>query len=155
LPELRRRFPDLPAPLELPPAQERHYLFRCLGDILARSARARSLLVVLDDLQWADDATLLFVEHLAPQLVSLPCLVVATYRDTDVGRPLARTFSDLHRRRLAGRITLGALTTAEAGELVAGLAGQDPPPALVDALHTATEGNVFFLEEIVRDLAES
>jgi len=154
LPELRRRFPDLPPPLELPPDQERHYLFRCLGDILARTARARPLLVVLDDLQWADDATLRFVEHVAPLLASLPCLLVATYRDTDVGRPLARTFSDLHRRRLAGRITLGALTTAEAGELVAGLAGQDPPPALVDALHTATEGNVFFLEELVRDLAE-
>jgi DNA-binding SARP family transcriptional activator/class 3 adenylate cyclase len=154
LPELRRRFPDLPPPLELPPDQERHYLFRCMGEILARAARARPLLIVLDDLQWADDATLLFVEHLAPLLASLPCLVVATYRDTDVGRPLARTFGDLHRRRLAVRITLGALNPAEAGELIAGLSGQDPPPALVDALHAATEGNVFFLEEIVRDLAE-
>jgi tetratricopeptide (TPR) repeat protein len=155
LPQLRRRFPDLPPPLELPPAQERLYLFRCLSDILTRLAQARPTLVVLDDLQWADEATLLFVEHLAPQLASLPLLVVATYRDTDVGRPLARTFGDLHRRRLAGRITLGALTPVEAGELVAGLAGQDAPPELVDALHAATDGNVFFLEEIVRDLAES
>jgi len=155
LPRVRRRFPDLPAPLELPPAQERLYLFRCLTDILARLAGACPTLVVLDDLQWADDATLLFVEHLAPQLAGLPLLVVATYRDTDVGRPLARTFGELHRRRLAGRISLAALTPVEAGELVAGLAGQDPPAELVDALHAASDGNVFFLEEIVRDLAES
>ena len=155
LPQLRRRFPDLPPPLELPPAQERLYLFRCLSDILARLAQTRPTLVLLDDLQWADDATLLFVEHLAPQLAGLPLLVVATYRDTDVGRPLARTFGDLHRRRLAGRISLGALTPLEAGELVAGLAGQDAPAELVDALHATTDGNVFFLEEIVRDLAES
>ena len=155
LPQLRRRFPGLPAPLELPPAQERLYLFRCLSDSLARLARGRPALVVLDDLQWADEATLLFVEHLAPHLTGLPLLVVATYRDTDVGRPLARTFGDLHRRRLAGRISLRALTPVEAGELVAGLAGQDPPAELVDALHAASDGNVFFLEEIVRDLAES
>jgi tetratricopeptide (TPR) repeat protein len=155
LPQLRRRFPDLPGPLELPPEQERLYLFRCLSDILARLARNRPALVVFDDLQWADDATLLFVEHLAPRLAGLPLLVVATYRDTDVGRPLARTFGDLHRRRLAGRISLRALTPVEAGELVAGLAGQDPPAELVDALHAASDGNVFFLEEIVRDLAES
>ncbi|HZI37281.1 MAG TPA: BTAD domain-containing putative transcriptional regulator, partial [Acidimicrobiia bacterium] len=155
LPQLRRRFPDLSPPLELPPAQERLYLFRCLSDILARLAQARPTLLVLDDLQWADDATLLFVEHLAQQLPSLPLLVVATYRDTDVGRPLARTFGDLHRRRLAGRISLGSLTPVEAGELVAGLAGQDAPDELVDALHAATDGNVFFLEEIVRDMAES
>lgn len=155
LPQLRRRFPDLPAPLDLPPEQERLYLFRCLTDILARLAGNRPALIVFDDLQWADDATLLFVEHLAPRLAGLPLLVVATYRDTDVGRPLARTFGDLHRNHLAGRISLRALTPAEAGELVAGLAGQSPPAELVGALHAASDGNAFFLEEIVRDLAES
>ncbi len=155
LPQLRRRFPHLPAPLELPPEQERLYLFRCLTDILARLAVNRPALLIFDDLQWADDATLLFVEHLAPRLAGMPLLVVATYRDTDVGRPLARTFGDLHRSHLAGRISLRALTPGEAGELVAGLAGQEPPAELVDALHAASDGNAFFLEEIVRDLAES
>jgi DNA-binding SARP family transcriptional activator/class 3 adenylate cyclase len=154
LPQLRRRFPGLPPPLDLPPTQERQYLFRCLSDVLARLAAARPTLLLLDDLQWADEPTLVFVEHLAPQLGHLPLAVIATYRDVDVGRPLAHAFEELHRRRLAQRIKLGALSPSETGEVVRVLAGQEPPVALVDGLHVATDGNVFFLEEVFRDLVE-
>ena len=55
LPRLRRQFPDIPPPLELPPEQERHYLFNSLRDSLARAAAGRPLFVVLDDLHWADE----------------------------------------------------------------------------------------------------
>ena len=154
VPRLRRLFPDLPPPLDLPPEQERRYLFTCLGDVFGRLAAARPTLVVLDDLQWADEPTLLFLEHLAPQLPGLALLVVGTYRDVEVGRPLALTFEDLHRRRLAERLELGGMTEAETGEVVRALAGQEPPAPLVEGLHAETEGNPFFLEEVFRHLAE-
>jgi DNA-binding SARP family transcriptional activator len=154
LPRLRRMFPTLPAPLDLPPEQERRYLFACLSDVLVRLARARPTLVLLDDLQWADEPTLLFLEHLAPQLSRLPLVFLATYRDIEVGRPLARTFESLHRRRLAPRIRLHGMAATETAQIVQALAGQDPPSALVEALHGETEGNPFFLEEVYRDLVE-
>ena len=155
MPQLRRRFPGLPAPLDLPPAQERQYLFRCLSEAFARLATDRPTVVVLDDLQWADEPTLLFVEYLAPQLAQLPLVVIATYRDVDVGRPLARAFEDLHRRRLAQRIKLGALSPSEtACQVVEALVEQTPPPGLAESLHTATDGNIFFLEEVLNDLVE-
>ncbi len=154
VPRLRRLYPDLPAPLDLPPEQERQYLFTCLSDVLGRLAGARPTLLLLDDLQWADEPTLLFLEHLAPQLSRLPLMVVATYRDVEVGRPLAHIFEDLHRRRLAQRLNLDGLAEADTAEVVRRLAGQEPPPSLVAGLHAATEGNPFFLEEVFRDLVE-
>ncbi len=154
VPHLRRRFPDLPPPLDLPPAQERLYLFRCLADVLARLAAARPTLVVLDDLQWSDEPTLLFLEHLAPQLAGLPLAVVATYRHAEVAGPLGHTLEELHRHRLAQRVDLAPLSPAEVGDLVAALAGHVPPVALAESLHAATEGNAFYLEEVYRDLME-
>jgi DNA-binding SARP family transcriptional activator len=153
-PRLRRLFPTLPAPLDLPPEQERRYLFTCLSDVLARLAGARPTVVLLDDLHWADEPTLVFIEHLAPQLPQLALVVLATYRDDEVGRPLARTFEALHRRRLAQRLKLEGMAEAETAEVVRMLAGQDPPSVLVQGLHAETEGNPFFVEEVFRDLVE-
>jgi class 3 adenylate cyclase len=84
VPRLRRLFPDLPAPLELPPEQERQYLFTCLSDVFGRLASSCPTLVLLDDLQWADEPTLLFLDHFASQLSRLPLMVIGTFRD---GRP--------------------------------------------------------------------
>jgi class 3 adenylate cyclase/tetratricopeptide (TPR) repeat protein len=156
VPNLRRLCPDIPPPLELPAEQERRMLFNSVRTVVARAAQRRPLLLVLDDLHWADDPTLLLVEHLAERLAELPVLVVATYRDTevDIGRPLAKTFEDLRRRNLAHRITLHRLPQALVAEMLTALAGQTPPPALVETLYSETEGNPFFVEEVYRYLAE-
>ena len=81
LPELRRILPDLPAPLELPPAEGRRYLFRCLQGLLERSSRSRPQLLVLEDLHWADEASLLLLDHLALALPDAPVLLLGTFRD--------------------------------------------------------------------------
>src|SRR5439155_784420 len=97
---------DIPPALELPAEQERRYLFNSLRTFLARAASARPAFVVFDDLHWADEPTLLLLEHLAEQLPEMPVLIVGTYRDTEVtpGHPLARTFDALTRPSLARRI---------------------------------------------------
>lgn len=154
IPNLRRLCPGIPPPLELPAEQERRLLFNSVRDVVARTARRRPLLVVLDDLHWSDDPTLFLVEHLAEAIAGLPVLMVATYRDTevDVGRPLAKTFEDLRRRRLAHWISVSRMERREVGAMLQAMSGHVPPSLLVDALYAETDGNPFFVEEVYRYL---
>ncbi|MDQ4097001.1 MAG: AAA family ATPase, partial [Actinomycetota bacterium] len=156
LPELRRVCPDIPPPLQVPAEQERRLLFNSIREVIARGARRRPVLLVFDDLHWADDPTLLLVEHLADGVSELPVLIAATYRETevDVGRPLAKTFDDLRRRRLARWISLTRLPEGEVVELLRALSGQEPPPVVVQAIYSETEGNPFFFEAVYDHLVE-
>jgi class 3 adenylate cyclase/tetratricopeptide (TPR) repeat protein len=156
LPALRRTFDDIPPPLELPPEQERRYLFNSVSEFISRAARLRPLLLLLDDLHWADESTLLLLQHMAGQIADIPLLVVGTYRDVelDVRRPLAATLEDLLRRRLAHRVSLKRLSQEGVGAMLTSLAGLEAPPALVKAIHEETEGNPFFVEEVFRHLTE-
>jgi len=156
IPELRRMFPDIPEPPLLPPEQERRYLFNGMREFIARSGRAQPLLLVLDDLHWADDSTLVLVQHIAQQLQEMPVLLIGTYRDVelDVARPLARTLEELLRQRLVHRISLRRLPEDGVSAMLRALSGQDPPPPLVQAIYSETEGNPFFVEEVFKHLAE-
>ena len=156
MPELRRLFPDIPALPELPPEQERWYLFNGMRDFLARASEVQPLLLVLDDLHWADDSSLLLLQHIAQQIHEMHVLIIGTYRDVelDVGRPLARTLEALLRQRLAQRISLRRLPETDVGAMLKALSGQDPPAALVDVVHGETDGLPFFVEEVFHHLAE-
>ena len=156
LPRLRRLFPDIPPPLELPPEQERHFLFNSLRDSLARAAAERPLFLVLDDLHWADEGTLLLLEHLAEHIPRLAVVAVGTYRDTEVtpDHRLARPLEVLLRRRLAQPMSLKRLSEDGVAALLRALSGQEPPPSLVAAVHAETQGNPFFTEEVFKHLAE-
>ncbi len=156
LPQLRRMLPDLPPPLELPPEQERRYLFNCFSEFLERASHMQPLLFVLEDVHWADESTLLLLQHLAERLATMPVLLIATYRDVelDVDRPLARRLEELVRRRLAHRVSLNRLPKEGVTAMIAALAGREPPETLVDAVFEETEGNCFFVEEVFQHLSE-
>ena len=156
MPELRRLIPDIPASPELPPEQERRYLFNGMRDFLARAGRAQPLILVLDDLHWADEPTMLLLQHIAQQLHEMPVLIVGTYRDVelDVARPLARALEELLRQRLAHDLALKRLPEAAVSEMMRALSGQEPPGPLADAVYSETEGNPFFVEEVFQHLAE-
>ncbi|MFN2524763.1 MAG: AAA family ATPase [Actinomycetota bacterium] len=156
VPELRRIFPDIPPPIELPPEQERRYLFNSVGEFLQRASALRPQLIVLDDLHWADEPTLLLVEHLAERIHEHPVLILGTYRDVelDVARPLANTLERLVRRRLAHRISLRRLPEQDVAQMLKALAKKDAPAPLVKALYEETEGNPFFVEEVYKYLSE-
>ena len=68
MPELRLRFPDIPEPVALPPEQERRYLLRGVSEFVERSARNTPLMLVFEDLHWADESTLLLIQHMAQRL---------------------------------------------------------------------------------------
>jgi predicted ATPase len=107
-PSLRRVFPDLPQPVELPPAQKRRYLFQSVSDALARAAQTRSQLQILEDLHWADESTLGLLIHLVNRIGQLPVVIIGTYRDVAIRNPaFTRTLEELIRmgvrpRKLAG-----------------------------------------------------
>jgi class 3 adenylate cyclase len=157
VPELRRLFPDIPPPVEVPPEQQRRYTFNSIRDYVTRVSRVQPRLYVLEDLHWADESTLLLLEHLVERLPSIPCLVVSTYRDPpmDISPQLAETLSGLVRRRKARLLSLRRHSEVEVESLLRALSGQAPPPGVRGAIYGETEGNVFFVEEVYRHLAES
>jgi serine/threonine protein kinase/tetratricopeptide (TPR) repeat protein len=155
-PKLHRLFPDLPPPLELPPEEGRLFLFNCVLEFLQRSCDARPLLLLLEDLHWADESTLALLRHLAPHLHGMRFLIVGTYRDVelDVSRPLATTLQELVRGRQVERVTLARLPEDDVTAMLEGLSGLEPPQGFVHAIFTETEGNPFFVEEVYRHLEE-
>jgi class 3 adenylate cyclase/tetratricopeptide (TPR) repeat protein len=156
-PALRLVVPEIPAPLDLPPEQARRYLWLSMREFIGRAAEERPLLLVFEDLHWADESTLLLLEYLAPNLAEMPVMIIGTFRDDEVEptSPLARILNQLVRERLVTRIPLRRLTEEVVASLVAGLTGQRPPAALVRGIYAQSEGNPFFAEEIYLHLAES
>jgi DNA-binding SARP family transcriptional activator len=156
VPRLRRLFPDIGPAMTLPPEQERRYLFNSSAEMIARNARAVPTVFVLEDLHWADEATLLLLDHLARHLTDVPLLIVGTYRDVELDfRPaLARTLDGLVRQRLVRQLHLARLPERALAEMLAALSGQEPPATVVDLVFKETEGNPFFVEEVFRHLAE-
>jgi class 3 adenylate cyclase/tetratricopeptide (TPR) repeat protein len=157
MPHLRRRYADIPDPSDLPyPDQSRRFLFSSVRDVLGGLGRERPLYLILDDLHWADEQSLLLLEYLAEDVMNIPVLIVGTYIHGELtpSRPLQATIEKLHRRRLVERFEIGPLAPAHLSELLSALGGTQPPPALVELLYKETEGNVFFAEEVFRHLLD-
>ncbi|MFN2606788.1 MAG: BTAD domain-containing putative transcriptional regulator [Acidimicrobiales bacterium] len=155
-----RAFPDLADVLGADPASSRRdddgrrARFDALAGMLARSARLTPLLVVLEDVHFADTLSLRFLEFLCQQTDDLRLLVVATARDGEPGANpgLARTFAELARGHWLHRIPLGGLSTTEVERLVVTATGVRPSEAVVRELVRLTQGNPFFVTEMVRAL---
>ena len=156
LPELDRLFPDIPSPASLPAEHQRRFLFNSVCEFLDRLSRVTPLVLLLDDLHWADESTLLLLHHLAQRLSEMSMLVLATYRDPEAegDRAFAKTLETLTHDRLAQRLTLRRLAASGVDAMLAMLGGQPPPKELVRVIHQQTEGNPFFVEEVFRHLAE-
>ncbi len=159
VPELTARVPGLAAPVETEAETERHRLFEAVTDLLTEIAQQSPVVLVLDDIHWADKPTLLLLRHVlrAPRM---RLLVLATYRDTDLDRshPLSGVLADLRREPGVERLDLQGLDISEVEDFVGGAAGHELDEAgmnLVRALHSETEGNPFFVGEVLRHLVES
>jgi class 3 adenylate cyclase/tetratricopeptide (TPR) repeat protein len=156
VPELRRRFADIGEPLELPPEQQRRYFFNAVGSFVARASMRFPLMLVMDDVHWADEPTLLLMEHMAALMPELRVFGVGTYRDVelDVARPLAATLERLVRARTVDRLSVKRFDPGAVALMLDALAGKAPPESIVGAIFEETEGNPFFVEEVFRHLVE-
>lgn len=160
VPELAEQAPDLPPALRSDPSTEQHRLFDSVAGWLAAASRDQPLLLVLDDLQWAAKPTLLLLRHVARSSEAMRLLVLGTYRDTEIGRthPLMEAAADLRRGSGFERLSLTGLGRAGVVafmEQAAGHALDDEDLVLATAIHEETEGNPFFVKEVLRHLAET
>jgi tetratricopeptide (TPR) repeat protein len=157
IPELASARPGEPQRAPADPETRRYMLFEAVSLLLADTAARAPVLLVLDDLHWADQATLQLLRHLVRAPHEAALLIVGTYRPADVGprHPLATLLADLRRDRLFERVSLDGLDEAHVGELIASHAGHAAPAGVVNAVHEQTEGNPFFVEEVMRDLIET
>ena len=161
LPEFSATLGEPARASELDSDQARFRLFDALATLLAAAAERRPLVVVLDDLHWADASSLLALEFVSRALPDVPLLAIAAYRHAEAhARPeLAAALGGL--ARAATRLPLEGLARDEVGELAAararGLGGagepEPIPPQLVAAVHQASAGNPFFVDELVQLLA--
>ena len=156
VPALDERLPARAPPVSVDREGERYRLFEAVGALLRRAAEARPVVLVLDDLHWADRPTLLLLRHLARHVCPPRLLMLGTYRDAEIGseHPLRETLGDLSRDRGFARMSLGALDVDAAAQLVTSQAGQQSSE-LVQTLWDETEGNPFFIGETLRHLAQS
>jgi DNA-binding SARP family transcriptional activator len=160
--ELARLAPEIavklgvlaPSP-SLPPGDERLRLFDNIARFLRSLASDRGLLVFLDDLHWADRSTLVLLHYVLRHLRTDRLLVVVAYRaiELDSHHPLIDALAEWNRERLATRIALERLSRAETDELLVDLLEQENrAPAFAEAIYRETEGNPFFVEEVVKAL---
>ena len=145
------RVPDVVPRPTTDAASDRARLFDAVDALLAQISGTSPVLLVLDDLHWADPATLGLLRWILSSERGGPMLVLGTYRDTDVDRrhPLGELLADLRRDPRVERVSLRGLEEQAIGALLHDRAGHDAPPEFVTALHGETDGNPFFAEEVV------
>ncbi len=139
---------------------ERLVLMHAVELLLTETSAEAPVVVVLDDLHWADAASLQMLRHLVSSASASSVLLLCTYRHTDLGQqhPLTALLADLHRQPNVGRLRLAGLNDAETVGLIAAAAGHELDEsgvALAHALHRETDGNPFFTGELLRHLGES
>jgi class 3 adenylate cyclase len=136
---------------------ERPRFFAAVVDLLTLTAAAAPLVLLLDDLHWADAGTLDLLRHVLTGDPTLPLLVIGTFRDADVGAddPMAALLAALHRERGVARLPLRGLGDDELLaflEMVAGHEMNEDGLVLRDTLAAETDGNPFFVRELLRHL---
>ena len=156
-PELRQTIPDLTEPpVHADPESAQFLLFDAYTQFVRAQSSGTPWVVVLDDLHWADKPTLQLLQFVARELANIHVLIVATYRDTDLVRthPLSEALAELNREGGFRRVVLKGLDADEVAAYVRQRASVEPSPALLDRVYEETEGNPFFLSEVVNLLVQ-
>jgi len=160
VPAVADAFPDLGEPSEVPESAAVARLHDAVTQVLARLGDQSPVVLVADDLHWADEASVAMLRAIARRARSMPLLVIGTYRETDLDRrhPLATALPELRREAEPTRLVLDGLAPAEVTELLSRLAGHELSDDLgefVSALGAETDGNPFFIRETLLHLTET
>src|SRR5919108_5038919 len=153
LPELRRLFGDVPPSIELPPDQERRFLFGSIVTVLERTAADLPLMIVLEDVHFADDATLQLLGHFVEHIDRIHAVVVVTHRLEGRDQALTKLFRSVRGGPLVD-IALKKLSVDEVSGMLGALGGREPPATVVAVINAETDGNPFFIEEVVKQLKD-
>jgi class 3 adenylate cyclase len=159
--EVAQLIPEVAEKLDIEPAkgsdseEARFRLFDSVTSLLLAAARDRPLVIVLDDLHWADEPSLLLLLFAAREVASSGLLILGTYRDVELGRhhPLARVLGEISGIEGSARIPLRGLGVGAVERYIEMTSGAPSPPGLAEAVQEQTDGNPFFVGEVVRLLA--
>ena len=160
VPALASRILNLPPSTATDTDTERFLLFSAVVGLLVELSRHQPVVLVLDDLQWADKASLQLLRHVVAADQSMRLLVLGTYRDSELSRshPFLETLAALRRQQGVGRVELSGLDDTDVVSLMEAAAGHtldDAAIGLAHAVYRETDGNPFFVSEVLRHLTET
>ena len=153
-------FPQLegraPSPEQLA-ERERERPFEVIFSVLERLAAEEPMLLVLEDVHWADQTSLELLHHLAHRAPSFPMMILATYRSDELhaAHPLRRLLGSLARDRVGEEMRLDPLNREQTTEMLRCMLETEPDPAFASEIWRRSEGNPFFVEELISVLAGS
>ena len=159
-PGLETRVEELPPPKQTDSETERYLMRAAAIGLLQEAAREQAVVVLLDDLQWADSETLALLKHLVSSTTQCELLVLGTHRESELtgGHPLNQLLGDLRRETGVERIGLRGLGREDVEALMRAVLGHELKNGgngLADEIRRETDGNPFFVGEIVRHLDEA
>jgi len=157
VPEISQKLRTFPQSLPISPEQEQNRLFEAVSQFITNISHETPLLVVLDDLQWTDQSSLLLLHYLARGVQKTPLLLLGAYRSTDIDsrHPLTLVLAELKRERLPQSISLKRMSLDDISEMIRQILGQDDvPPEFCKMVYEKTRGNPFFAEEVIESLKE-
>jgi len=133
VPELAQRLTALPPSLPISPEHERNRLFEAVSQFVTNISKEAPLLVVLDDLQWTDQSSLLLMHYLARGVYKESLLLLGAYRDTDIDErhPLSPVLTELNRERLLKSIQLKRMSFRDVEEMIKRILEQDDVPRVL------------------------
>ena len=159
--ELAQLFPQLaqdePATPVGDPAQAKLRLFEAVIGLLRTAAHDQGLLLILEDVHWADSATRELLDHLCRRLTNMRSLLLLTYRSDELDRrhPLAPLLQSWRRSGTAELVTLAPLDEDQIAEMISAiLDGEEVEPDFRELMHARTEGNPFVLEEMLKEVMD-
>jgi DNA-binding CsgD family transcriptional regulator/tetratricopeptide (TPR) repeat protein len=157
LPEFADHVPPLAPEAMLDPEQEKRRLFQALLRFFTRLSTFQPLLVIIEDIHWSDDNSLEFLLFLARHLATHPILLLLTYRSEEDHQALLQFLAGLDRERITTELALSQLTIDEVEVLIRTIFGLPHTVSadFVAAIYTSTEGNPFFIEEMLKSLVAS
>jgi hypothetical protein len=156
VPALREVLPDIPEPAALQPDEERFRLLDAVSQMLVSISNRQPVVLVLDDLHWAERGTIAMLRHVARFVPRHQTLILGAYRDVELDRqhPLADALSQLRREVEYERIALKGLNEEQIGNLLTAITEHEVPEPFVRAISEETDGNPFFIREVLIHLAD-
>lgn len=156
VPELGKKLGTIPPSTSAPTVQEHVRLYEAVTQFFVNISKESPLVLFLDDLQWFDDASMALLHHMARAITAEHLLVVGAYRELELEdqRSLSRSVAEINRERLSYAIPLKRLAFEHVLQIIRQTFGEKVPSELSDLVYDKTEGNPFFVEEVLRSLVE-
>jgi serine/threonine protein kinase/tetratricopeptide (TPR) repeat protein/phosphoribosyl 1,2-cyclic phosphodiesterase/anti-anti-sigma regulatory factor len=157
VPEIRQAAPNLPKLWTLEPEQEQIRLMGSLTKFIEQATRNRPWLLILEDLQWADQSSLELLRYLGRHVSGMPLMILGLYQDTELeqGHPLSELFRDLTNSRAYHQITLERLNQDGVEQLLGNILQLSVDNRITQRIYEQTGGNPLYVEEVAKEILDS